>query len=142
MHGDNRLCLAGMFHYPYNPVVRFMEYHPNSYFKANTQYLVKHVCRYLVCECVFENGYWWFSFPGMYTKAITCQCAELSELAGRKLKHKGDSTITGVIVGHTALTNTPFLYVFWDMIPSNKPRPCSCLPDINELTVEGFPPFF
>lgn len=110
-----------------------MEYRSNSYFEANTQYLVKHVFRYLVLECVYEGGYWWFSYPGLYTKAITCECIKLSDMAGRKVSHKEDLTITGTMMGHTALTNTPFLYVFWDRIPSNKPRPSSCLPDVNKL---------
>jgi hypothetical protein len=77
---------------------------------------------YLITVCginrISEIKDGWFRWKGkMMTK--NCQSKPLTKV---KVRHKEDSTITGVAQEY-GLLETGYLYVYWDRIPSNKPRP-------------------
>jgi hypothetical protein len=110
-----------------------MKYRDESYFKPNTLYLIDNGCRYVLAKAELYNNQYWFTYPGMHIKSITTRCIELSELAGRIATHIKYDQIKGTIMGHTGITNTPYLYIYWHKpIPFPLPLPCA-LPNINDF---------
>jgi hypothetical protein len=111
----------------------FLQYRSFDYFKPKTLYLVNNGFRIILAEAELYRNSWWFTYPGMHIKATTTQSIALSEMANIEVSYKPFPTITGKIMGHTGIINTPYLYVFWYYGMNIKlPMPCA-LPDIYDL---------
>jgi hypothetical protein len=88
--------------------------------------------RLVLAEVELIQSTWWFTYPGMYVKAVSTKSIALHEMAGTRVQYFKHEKIQGTIMGHTAIVNTPYLYVYWDRIDIKLPMPCA-LPNVNYL---------
>ena len=99
---------------------KLLTYHDTEYFDVykEDQFLYNNGFQLKVGKVVFSKG-WWFVSKAFHINAITTQCVSFSELKGKKVS-LGESHGR---MGNFGINDTPFVYVYWTMVPKNVPYP-------------------
>jgi len=123
-------------------MLSLLKWHDKEYFKdrEDHQFLVLMVnpCVYVVSKLEYSNGAYWLSTGGMSLKATTVHCASLREFDGVRVQYRNESLVRGVMGGY-GVTNTPFVYVFWDRVPMKKTVFNFCNSTPNKGETQAFP---
>jgi len=97
--------------------------HTKYYFstREDHQFLVLRVdpSVYVVSKLEHYKGSYWFNSNGISVKADTVRCASLNDLESVRVQYRNEPLVRGIIGGY-GVTNTPFVYVFWDRVPMKK----------------------